>query len=90
MVAGIACVVALGVWLYRIIYQPEQIDHSHLAALLSVVFGYAICVGGGWLWGKYQNAAKQEEQIADLQTQVKQLTSTNQSLMLWESWCMNG
>jgi hypothetical protein len=81
LVFGLACAIALVYWLWRIF--NGYVDPTRMTLLLILFLIYALCVGGGWVWGKHQDAPEQErreQQIAELQTRVVQLTQRNQSL----------
>lgn len=78
---GLACIGTLGYWLWHII--THQIDGTRLVVLIIVLLIYTLCVGCGWLWGRYQYAPVQaalEQQIEDLQQQVELLRSEKQIL----------
>ncbi|MGH2506104.1 MAG: protein phosphatase 2C domain-containing protein [Ktedonobacteraceae bacterium] len=81
LVLGFACLIALLFWLYRI--MTGQVDGSRLATLGYVLVFYGLCIGGGWLWGRYQRSPEDEEhqrQFEHMQRQVEQLFQSKQSL----------
>jgi hypothetical protein len=64
-ILGLSCLVTLAYWLWLLL--NGRVDGTKLMLLSVILLIYALCVGGGWLWGKYQQAPVLE----DLEGQVK-------------------
>lgn len=78
---GLACLITLGSWLWRL--MSGLVDGMKFAMLVVFLLIYALCLAGGWLWGKYQQVPLQEaleEQVEDLQQQIEQVTREKHQL----------
>ncbi len=76
LATGVACLVALIVWIARIV--SGQIDGTRLSTMLFIVLIYVLCVGCGWLLGRSQLALELDEQQREVLAQRQEIERLGQ------------